>query len=90
MRSVIFSALIGVCMYLIEFLYNYKETQKTITELEQHPLAPIIQYFPETFNFYLITDSLWLDLFIFVGFSFLIFLFVNILFNKMNNYKLLN
>ncbi|MDQ0060528.1 hypothetical protein J2T14_002700 [Paenibacillus harenae] len=70
-------------------LYHYKETQNIITDLEQHPLAPIIQYFPETFSFYLITDSLWLDLFIFVGFSFLIFLFANILFIKMNNNKLL-
>ncbi|KRE48081.1 hypothetical protein [Paenibacillus sp. Soil522] len=84
-RSLIFSILIGVCMYLIEASYHRKEVQKTIKELEQSEFAPVIQYFPETFKFYLITEYLWLDLFIFVGVSFIVFLFANLLFNKNNN-----
>ncbi len=79
----------GACMYLIEMSYHYKEVKKIITELEQSEFAPIIEYYPETYNFYLITEYLWLDLFIFVGVSFIVFLIANLLFKKNNNSQLL-
>ncbi|MFD2611278.1 hypothetical protein [Paenibacillus gansuensis] len=82
LRSVVFSAFTGICMYIIDVIYNQNQTQAAIKELEQHPLANIIQYFPETFHFYLITDNLWLDILIVVSFSFLLFLFGTLIQNK--------
>lgn len=69
-RCAAYAAVAGVCAYVLERAYDNVETRKAIDEIERSDMANLVQYFPEAFRFYWITNALWLDLALIAGFSF--------------------
>ncbi|QHW32780.1 hypothetical protein GZH47_19520 [Paenibacillus rhizovicinus] len=70
MRCILYAALAGGLMNLLDELYHDYRRREIVHSLETSPSANIIQYFPQTFHFYLITNSQVLDVAIIAGLTF--------------------